>query len=114
GTSNATIQSNGSGQVSWTYIYKCIDAPGNWYTWIVDPAKNYTSPQVLNVVSANPSCAAAPAFTGSPSSGQQLATSFSYSGTGLTANATIQQWFQGPDGTTNATIQSNSSGNVNW
>ena len=53
-------------------------------------------------------------FTGSPSSGQQLTTTFSYSGTGLTPNASIQQHFQGPSGSSSGTIQSNGSGQVSW
>ncbi|HYL76343.1 MAG TPA: CHAP domain-containing protein [Bryobacteraceae bacterium] len=113
GTSSATIQANGSGNVNWTYVYKCTDTPGTWYTWIVDPVKNYTSPKVTNTVSANPSCTPG-SFSGSPSSGQQLTTTFSYSGSGLTPNGTIQQWFQGPSRTSSATIQANGSGNVSW
>ena len=113
GTSSATIQANASGQVSWTYVYKCTDTPGSWNTWIVDSAKGYTSAKVVNTISANPSCATS-TFTGSPSSGQQLTTTFSYSGSGLTPNGTIQQWFQGPSGTSSATIQANASGQVSW
>jgi hypothetical protein len=99
--------------VSWTYVYKCTDTPGLWYNWIVDSVKGYTSTKVTNQVSANPSCTPG-SFTTSPSSGQQLTTTFSYSGSGLTPNGTIQQWFQGPSGTTSASIQANSSGNVSW
>jgi len=112
--SNGTVQSDSAGNVSWTYYYKCSDAPGNWYTWIIDPAKTYTSSEVLNVVSAHPSCTPS-TFTGSPSSGQQLTTTFSYSGTGWTPNVTIQQKFQAPNGSVSGgTIQSDSNGNVNW
>jgi len=35
-------------------------------------------------------------FTTNPSSGQQLSTSFSYTGSGLSSNSTIQRWYQGP------------------
>jgi hypothetical protein len=47
---------NGSGQVYWTYVYPCSNAPGTYYNWIVDVTANWTSPQVSNVVTANPSC----------------------------------------------------------
>jgi len=55
GSSSGTIQADSNGNVNWTYVYKCTDAPGTWYDWIVDPS-GWTSPQVTNVVSANASC----------------------------------------------------------
>ncbi|MCX6620022.1 MAG: hypothetical protein NTY38_02875, partial [Acidobacteria bacterium] len=96
------------------YVHKCTDAPGTWYIWIVDPVKGYTSTKVSNVVSANSSCTPG-SFSGGPASGQHLTTIFNYSGSGLTPNGSIQQWFQAPSGSTSsASIQANSSGNVSW
>src|SRR5207244_1304506 len=93
---------------------KCTGEPGTWFTWIVDAGKGYTSTKVSNVVSANPSWTPG-SFTGGPASGQQLTTTFNYSGSGLTANGTIQQWFQAPNGSTSsASIQADSNGNVSW
>ncbi|MCC6363105.1 MAG: hypothetical protein IT165_06240 [Bryobacterales bacterium] len=108
------VNANSSGQLSWTYVYKCTDAIGTWQNWIVDVSKNWTSPHLPNTVTAHPNCTT-PAFTGSPTSGQQLTTTFTYSGTGLTPNGTIQQKFQAPNGGVQTfTATADVNGNLNW
>ena len=56
-----------NGQVSWTYVYQCTDAPGTWSDWIVDVSKAWTSSHVTNVVSASASCTPSYTVSVSPS-----------------------------------------------
>jgi len=109
------MNASGAGTLSWNYTYTCSDPTGTHSIWIKDVSKNYTSPEVTNTVSAHTNCLT-PSFTTSPSSGQQLVTSFNYSGSNLTANGVIERWGRTPTGVVQNFGNQNatSSGTLSW
>lgn len=110
---NTTASS--SGTISWNYTYTCSDPIGTHSVWVKDVSKNFTTPEVTNTVSAHTNCAT-PSFTTSPSGGQQLVTSFNYSGSNLTANGVIERWGRTPSGTVQnfGNMNASSSGTLSW
>jgi hypothetical protein len=85
---------DGNGNLSWSYTYKCSDELGDTTAWIIDVAKNYTTPIVHNVISQSNTCLT-PTFTSNPTSGQ-AGTIFTYTGSGLTPNGRVQRFGKRP------------------